>query len=413
MTMMNAAPLDEPGLAAALLPFGESRMLPGEAYTSAAVLAWERRYLFAGGWACVGRAGELSRRPASRSRVLTEAQRAGDDTAVSQRAVTVGDVGVLLTFAGPEVRAFANTCRHRGHELLPDGGTATRGAIVCPYHGWSFRLDGALATATAMRAVPGFDPDRYGLVEVPVASWHGWLLVNATGTAPPLPAYLGGLADLVAPYRAADLRLGARHTYEVAANWKVVVENYHECYHCPSIHPELCRVSPPSSGDNWRLPGAWVGGSMELREPAETMSLSGRSAGTFIDGAPRDTVRYVGLFPNLLISAHPDYVMTHRLEPLAPGRTRVECDWYVPHGVTDAAYAVAFWDITNREDWAACESVQRGLSSPHFVPGPLAPGEDAVYQWVTLVAQAYLDPVGALRQAAGQVAENPPSTKIS
>jgi len=372
------APFRDVELADALRPFGQSRMLPAAAYTSPAVLAWERRHLFAGAWTCVGR------RPGP---------------AVTQWAVTAGDVGVLVTIDGPRMRAFANICRHRGHELLPDGGTATRHSVVCPYHGWAYRLDGALATAAAMRAVPGFDAGEHGLVEVPVAGWQGWVFVNATGGAPPLPDYLGGLAELIEPYRPGALQLGARHDYEVAANWKVIVENYHECYHCPSIHPELCQVSPPTSGDNWDLPGVWVGGSMDLRQHAETMSLSGRSYGAFIQGAPRETVRYVGLFPNLLISAHPDYVMTHRLAPLAPDRTRVECEWYVPDGVADPSYAVEFWDITNREDWAACESVQRGVSSPHYRPGPLAPGEDAVYQWTTLVARLYLDPVGGLRAA--------------
>ena len=375
-----AAPLAEDEVAQALRPFGSSRTLPATAYTSPAVLAWERRHLFAGAWTCVGR------RP---------------EPGVSQWSVTAGDVGVLVTLAGEGVRAFA------------DGGTATRGSIVCPYHGWAYRLDGSLATASAMRGVPDFDPDGYGLVEVPVREWQGWLFVNATAGAPPLPAYLGGLVDLIDPYRPAMLRLGARHDYEVAANWKVIVENYHECYHCPSIHPELCQVSPPTSGDNWDLPGVWVGGSMDLRPHAETMSMSGRSAGAFIDGAPRNTVRYVGLFPNLLISAHPDYVLTHRLTPLALDRTRVECEWLIPDGVADPGYAVEFWDITNREDWAACESVQRGLSSPHFRPGPLAPGEDAVYQWMTLIARCYRDPVVALAQAAlGQATEKPPSTKM-
>jgi Rieske 2Fe-2S family protein len=101
-------------------------------------------------------------------------------------------------------------------------------------------------------------------------------------------------------------------------------------------------------------------------------------------------VNYLGLFPNLLVSLHPDYVMTHRLEPLAPGLTAIECSWYFPAAVADPSYAVEFWDITNREDWAACESVQRGAESPHFLPGPLAPAEDAVYQWVTMIARGYL-----------------------
>jgi Rieske 2Fe-2S family protein len=359
-------------------------MLPARAYTDPAVLAWERRHLFAGAWTCAGRLDDLF---------------GGDG--VTTRALKVGDVGVLLTAADATVRGFANVCRHRGHELLPDGGTATRPSVVCPYHGWAYRLDGSLATAPGVAAVARspFDPGRYGLVELPVRVWHGWVFVNALGGAPPFASYLGGLADLIAPYRPERLWRGARHRYEVAANWKVIVENYQECYHCPLIHPELCRVSPPASGQNWTLPGAWVGGAMDLRDGAATMSLDGRSAGAVIDGAPQGTVRYIALFPNLLISAHPDYVMTHRLEPLSPGVTRVECAWYFPEPGTDPGYAADFWDITNRQDWAACESVQRGLASPHFRPGPLAAGEDAVHRWVSLLARCYLDPVGALGAA--------------
>jgi Rieske 2Fe-2S family protein len=370
----TAAPVDPAALADALLPFGSSRTLPAAAYTDPAVLAWERRHLFAAAWVCVGRADDLF------------------DGGVTHRSLTAGDVAVLLTHDAGRVRGFGNVCRHRGHELLGDGATAGRAAIVCPYHGWAYRLDGTLATAAGMRGIDGFDPAEHPLVEVPVEVWQGWMFVNAVGGAPPFAGYLGGLAELIAPYRPEALRRKAIHAYEVAANWKVIVENYHECYHCPLIHPELCKVSPPASGRNWDLPGAWVGGSMDLREHAETMSLSGRSAGRFIDTAPRREVRYVGLFPNLLISAHPDYVMTHRLTPLAADRTTVECCWYLPDEAADPAYAVEFWDLTNREDWAACESVQRGMSSPHYRPGPLAAGEDAVYRWITLIARLYRDP---------------------
>jgi Rieske 2Fe-2S family protein len=384
-----AAPLDPGALAAALRPFGSSRTLPAQAYTDAAVLAWERRHLFAGAWTCVGRVDEL---------------RTGEDgRPCTQRAMTVGDVGVLLTFPDGAVRGFANVCRHRAHELLADGASNDRPATVCPYHGWAFRLDGALSTAPHMSEVPNFEPAALGLVELPVAEWEGWLLVNAGGAAPPFTEYVGALDGLLKPYHMGDLRLGVRHRYRVAANWKVIVENYQECYHCPLIHPELCRVSPPASGDNWALPGAWVGGSMDLRAHAETMSFDGRSAGVFIDDAPRRTILYVALFPNILISAHPDYVMTHRLVPLEPALTDIECSWFFPRPATvepaDPAYAVDFWDLTNRQDWAACESVQRGIASPHFVPGPLASNEDAVYQWTKLVAGAYLDPPGALAAA--------------
>jgi glycine betaine catabolism A len=375
-TSVPPAPLDPVALERSLGPFGRSTMLPAAAYTDPAVLAWERRHLFASSWPCLGRLADLAR----------------DDggNPVSQRAVVVGDVAVLLTFPpGGGARAFANTCRHRGHEVLPEGGTGTRRAMVCPYHAWSYDLEGRVIAAPGFQEVEEFEPGEHGLVPLPAAVWHGWVFVNAMADAPSFADHVGALDELVTPYDPAGLVLGARHAYEIAANWKIVCENYHECYHCPLIHPELCQVSPPTSGRNYDLPGAWVGGAMELDANAATMSLTGESDGVPIAGVDPREVRYLGLFPNLLVSLHPDYVMTHRLLPLAPDRTWVECSWYFPSAEVDPSYAVDFWDLTNRQDFAACESVQRGLASPHFRPGPFAPNEDAVHAWVTMVGRAY------------------------
>jgi Rieske 2Fe-2S family protein len=361
----------------------EGRMLPAVAYTSPEVLAWELRHLYAGTWCCLGRLDEL----------LPDT----GDKPVTQRAATVGDVAVLLTRSGEDVRMFANTCRHRGHELLAVGETSARQSIVCPYHAWTYDLAGRVQAAPGFREVDGFAPADHGLVELPVRVWAGWVFGHAASARPAVPfeEHLGDLAGIVAAYAPERLRLADRHTYEVAANWKVLAENYHECYHCPLIHPELCRVTPPTSGDNYDLPGAWVGGSMVLREGMATMSLTGRSGGLPLPGVDPTRVEYVHLLPNLLVSAHPDYVMTHRLVPLAAGRTWVECSWFLLAGddgtVPDATYAVEFWDLTNRQDWAACESVQRGLGSPHFRPGPFAPDEDAVARFVRLVTGAYTD----------------------
>ena len=380
-TRAPAAPLDPAALRRALQPFGRSTQLPAAAYTDPAVLAWERRHAFAAGWVCLGRAEE----------VLPD----GPGTA---EGILAGDVPVLLTRGADGVlAAFANTCRHRGHEILGAGCTARGRALTCPYHAWSYGLDGRLVAAPGMAGVDGFAAGDHGLLPVPLARWHGWVMVNATGTAPPLATWIGGLEGLVAPYDPARLQVAARHEYEIAANWKVIVENYQECYHCPLIHPELCDVTPPDSGDNYDLPGAWVGGSMDLREHAQTMSFDGRSHGVPLPGADPRRVHYLGLFPNLLISLHPDYVMTHRTVPLAPDRTHVECTWlFAPEALErpgfDPGYAVDFWDLTNRQDWAACESVQRGLASPHFRAGPLAPNEDAVHRWITLVGGLYTDP---------------------
>jgi Rieske 2Fe-2S family protein len=372
-TPAPTSPLDTDRLESALRPFGESTMLPAEAYTSPAVLAWERRHFFAASWVCVGRVADLL--PEGRTQV----------------ACPAGDVRVLVARdQSGDVRAFANTCRHRGHELLAEGETSGKRAVVCPYHAWSYDLEGALLAAPGFRDVAAFDPSQHGLVPLPVEVWHGWIFVNGLGSPRTLfTEHLGGLAELVATYVPEKLVLGATHDYAVHANWKVITENFHECYHCPLIHPELCQVSPPSSGSNYELPGAWVGGSMDLRDDAVTMSLDGRSGGRPIDGAHLRQVLYLGLLPNLLLSLHPDYVMTHRMTPVSPGETRVECAWYFPDADVDPAYAVDFWDRTNRQDWAACESVQRGISSPHFAPGPLAPNEDAVHQFVTTIARGY------------------------
>jgi len=371
-----AAPVDPGALERALAPFGQSRTLPAEAYTSPRVFEWERETLFEGSWFCVGRSAELAEPGA-------------------QRAVPVGTETVLVVRDGAgTLRGFFNVCRHRGHELVEPGQDRRHSVIRCPYHAWVYSLDGTL------RGAAGFpDTPAEALSPLAVAEWQGWVFANASGDAPPFEDHVGGLGALVAPYGPERLVVAAREDYEVAANWKIVSENFHECYHCSSIHPELCRVSPPDSGDNLEPDGAWVGGWMELVEHAETMSLTGESQGAMLPGLDerqRRRVLYAQLFPNLLVSLHPDYVLTHRLVPVAPDRTRIECEWLFPPEALgrkgfDPAYAVEFWDITNREDWAACESVHRGVSSRAYGPGPLSPREDAVYQFVTLVAKAYRD----------------------
>lgn len=365
-------------VADALAPFGHSRMLPREAYVDPAVFEWEQRVIFSG-WTCVGHAGDLA-------------------VPGSQRAAGSGANGILLVRGDDgAVRAFANTCRHRGHELLGCGVETKRRNIVCPYHAWAYRLDGTLRSAPGFNAGHDFDKSEFGLVELRLVDWHGWLFVDPSGVDTNFAEHVAGLEDVVAPYRPEDLTIAARHTYELATNWKVIAENYQECYHCSSIHPELSRISPPTSGANLELPGTWLGGWMSMIDEAETMSLDGKSGGIAIEGLSQRelrTVMYLVGYPNLLVSLHPDYVMTHLMTPLAVDRTHVECAWAFPKEVVaqadfDPSYAVDFWDLTNRQDWAACESVQRGLSSPHARPGPLAPDEDGVYQFVTRVARAY------------------------
>jgi Rieske 2Fe-2S family protein len=382
MFNQEPAPVPVDDLAATLAPFGASRMLPREAYVDPAVFAWEQQHIFSS-WMCIAHASDLP-------------------DPGSQRAVAAGaGAGSILLTRDDEgvVRAFANTCRHRGHELLQCGESTKRRSIICPYHSWTYRLDGELRNAPSLRTDPDFDRLQFGLVPLEVVDWHGWLFVDPSGASGPFAEHVAGTEEIISPYRPEDLVIVARHDYELACNWKVIAENYQECYHCSTIHPELSRISPPTSGDNLDLPGRWMGGSMDLIPEAETMSLDGHSGGLAIAGLSETelrTVMYLVGYPNLLVSLHPDYVMTHLMTPLAVDRTHVECAWAFPREVAerpgfDPSYAVDFWDLTNRQDWAACESVQRGLASPHARPGPLAKEEDGVYQFVTRVARAYRD----------------------
>jgi Rieske 2Fe-2S family protein len=191
----------------------------------------------------------------------------------------------------------------------------------------------------------------------------------------------------------------ARMEYLVEANWKLIHENYQECYHCPEIHPELCRVSSPSSGLNLDATGMWIGGWLDLEKDVVTMSLTGRGGAPKLPGLSAEQahrVYYFALSPNLLISLHPDYVLTHRLEPLSPTRTLVECRTLFPAAVAeregfDGSYAADFWDVTNRQDWAACESVQRSAASRGFRPGPISEMEESVFQFVNMIAAGYVD----------------------
>lgn len=379
--MASPAPLDRAALERSVAPFGFSRNLPQEAYTSTAVLNWELHHLYESAWVCVGRADDLAQ--------------PGD-----YRAIRIGEDGIILGRDDAGVlRGFYNVCSHRAHELLEPGQCTSARHLRCAYHGWTYNLDGSLKAAPRASDLPGFDPAGFGLPPARVESWHGWVFVNASGDAPPLADWVGDLEEIVAPYEPERLRLGIEKTYDVATNWKLIHENYHECYHCPTIHPQLCRVSPPDSGVNSDRSGAWIGGSMSLAEHAVTMSLDGKSNGIPLPGlsaAQRRKLEYHAVLPNVFLSLHPDYVLTHRIEPLAPGRTKIECQWLFSPEVFEKEnfspdYAFEFWDVTNQQDWRAIESVYRGVSSRGYRPGPLAPREDAVYRFVTRLARAYLD----------------------
>jgi glycine betaine catabolism A len=361
-------------------PLLEASQLPPRAYVDEDVADWEAEHLFLGGWICVGHAQPL----ASRGSFVTR---------------EVG--GESLLFMGDDdgkAHGVFNVCRHRGARLVsePEG---TMRRLQCPYHAWCYGFDGALKSAPHTGEIKDFGEP--GLTPVRMEERHGLLFADVSGNAGPLDDHLGDLTRHLEHYRLGALERHAAVTYDVEANWKAIVENYSECLHCPGVHPELNRLSHYMSGDEYDGPGAWCGGSMTLNEGAETMAQNGGHAHRpaikgLTDKEQRD-VLYFALFPNLLVSLHPDYVMLHTLWPRGAGRTEVVCEWFFEPETAalpdfDPSDAVDFWDMVNRQDWHVCELVQRGIGSRGHVPGRYTDNELTVHAFDQLVAEAYLAP---------------------
>jgi len=208
--------------------------------------------------------------------------------------------------------------------------------------------------------------------------WDGHIFVNLNPDPQPLAAQLAELPEKFSHWQMADLRLYQRKQYEVKANWKLIMLNYNECLHCPILHPALSAITDYMSGENAEPHRSYIGGSMEFQAGAKTMSRDGKLRRGYLPGLTEDErsrVYYYAVFPNLFLSLHPDYVMTHTLWPRAVDRTGIICEWHFhPAEMAKPNFegddAVEFWDMTNREDWGISELSQAGISSRAYRPGP-------------------------------------------
>jgi Rieske 2Fe-2S family protein len=280
--------------------------------------------------------------------------------------------------SGGEVRAFHNHCRHRGSRLCAADTTLLGPAIQCPYHAWTYGLDGALRAAPNMKEVPGFDRADYPLHRVALESWEGFLFLNLAPQPAPFAASLPGLVGKFGHWRLPELRSVHRMVYEVAANWKLFFHNFSECYHCPTVHPHLNKLTPYRNTENDLDDGPVLGGPMWMSNPEGSMTMhGGRCAPPFpgLSAEERARVYYYILFPSAFLSFHPDYVLVHRAQALAIDRTRIVCEWlFHPEAIAapgfDPQPAIDFWDLTNRQDWELCANAYRGVVSNAWQPGP-------------------------------------------
>jgi glycine betaine catabolism A len=372
-------------LGGGLPPSAPHRTPDGQIYWDPEVLRSELDQFFYRNWLCVGREEDFAE--------------TGDYV-----TRTVGRESILLV-RDPTgaIRGFYNLCRHRGTRVvLEDSGKGAR-SFICPYHAWSYDVTGRLIGAPHMRGQEDFDRKEYGLHPIRVDAWGGFVWVNLEPAGPSLKESLGPFFARFDRFPIAGLRLGGRNVYEVEANWKIIVENFSECYHCAPVHPSLNRLTPYLSGDNdasFRQNGGrslFSGGFMEFAQDFQSMTRSGYTKRPLLSGMTAEDkkrVYYYVLFPNTFFSLHPDYLMIHHGWPVSPSHTRVENEFYfTPEAVAapdfDPSDAIGLWDEVNRQDWTVCELAQQGMGSRAWSGGRYSDQEELVRDFDEFVLAEY------------------------
>jgi Rieske 2Fe-2S family protein len=349
-----------------------AKSLPQKYFVSPEIFVEEQKRIFLNEWLLVGHQSQL--------------KKSGDFFL----ATIAGESLIVVRDQTSEVRAFYNVCRHRGTRLKEDA-CGHSSAIQCPYHAWTYALDGRLIGAPHMDEVPGFDKSDFSLQPVNLGLWEGFIFVNLADASTERGDY--SLAKWFAPldgkfshWNMSILRPAKRIEYDVRANWKLMFENYSECYHCPGVHPMLQKVSPYDSAENDLAEGPFLGGFMKIN-PGKSLTMSGNACAAFVGEIENlQRVFYYSIFPNMLLSLHPEYVMVHQLWPRSPERTLIVCDWFFhPDGFARKDFkpedAIEFWDMTNKQDWHVCELSQQGIASRAYKPGPYSSRERIPAAW--------------------------------
>jgi Rieske 2Fe-2S family protein len=362
------------------LPDSLIATLPGHLYTDETVFALEQEKIFESMWFCVVRSDDLGGPGAFKT-------------------VQVGRENLLVSRSRTgEIRAFYNVCRHRGARITTAGSGQVKRAFQCGYHAWTYDLDGKLIAAPNLTKMPDIDRVDYGLRRVTVREWLGYVWVCLAHNPPSFEdtvlkdvADRLGTVEMLDHYDVPSLKVGRRIVYDVAANWKLIIENFMECYHCATIHPELTEVLPEFA--DGLAAQYFVGHGAAFGEQISGFTIDGSEGVERIPTIDEDQDRRyyaITVRPQVFINMVPDHVIVHRMFPMAPDRTVIECDWLYLPGVlesgVDVAKSVELFDRVNRQDFEACEMTQPSMSSRIYANGGvLVPSEHhigAFHEWV-------------------------------
>jgi len=352
-----------------------AKTLEQKYFVSPQIFTEEQQKIFSRQWVLVGHQSQIAQ--------------AGDYFT----AEIAGESLIIVRDKRDAIRGFYNVCRHRGSRLIENRNGRSQG-IQCPYHAWTYALDGRLIGAPHMDDVPGFDKANHSLHPVSLALWEGFIFVNLADASAERGGYMS-LEKWFAPlngkfsrWNQPALRSAKQIEYDVRANWKLIFENYSECYHCLGVHPELSKISPHDSSENDLTEGPFLGGFMRIASD-KSLTMSGHTCALPVGDFGDEDFRFVfyySIFPNMLLSLHSDYVMVHQLEPQSPERTLIFCNWFFhPEAFEREDFkpedAIEFWDMVNKQDWHVCELSQQGISSRAYVPGPYSARESIPVAW--------------------------------
>lgn len=340
---------------------GAHHTLPGRDYHDPDVFALERERIFFREWVYVGRADE--------------APEPGDFIT----ADVTGESVLLVRGKDGELRGFYNVCRHRGSRIC-DGESSgrLRGAIKCPYHAWSYSFDGRLI-GTPLVGKDEIDRDSLSLWPVAVDVWQGFVFVNLGQPAESVRESFERQTDKPLQYERwnmDELRTARRTVSEVGANWKVIVENYNECLHCPTVHPELVAVAPTfrkgevfeEGRDDWGV-SIVAGGVGYTATGTTTLPVM-----PGLDEKSASSMYGASVFPNMFIDLTGTVVIATRIQPRGPEHTTMTTDYlFRPEVIDDPSFdpteVVEFSELVAHQDYTVCERVQLGVRSRAFEHG--------------------------------------------
>jgi Rieske 2Fe-2S family protein len=355
-----------------------ARTLPGEYFTSQDIFAQEMERIFLRRWLCVGR----------------------EDRIPNPGDYFVQEIGresvIVLRDKAGGLRAYYNVCRHRGTRLCEEHTGRFSETIQCPYHAWTYGLDGRLIGAPSTNDLENFDKSDWPLYPVGVKAWEGFVFINLAEEPEPFEQCWEPLLGRFTRFNLPNLKVARTIEYDVHCNWKLLFQNYSECYHCGPVHPPLAKITPPTSGENDLFEGPFTGGFMVMTRGHESLTMSGKSCGVVVGELPEEDmnrVYYYAIFPNMLLSLHPDYVMFHTIWPKGTDRSQIFCSWlFHPATLSDPTFnpedGIEFWDMTNRQDWHICEQSQLGVQSRAYRPGPYSRRESLSVQFDREVLRA-------------------------